>query len=193
MATFLLGAWMGCSLLVAVLVVANLNSPARTISGASPPAARLLQKLNDEDARLLLRYQAAEETRTYLYAWELAQIPLALALGGSLFLGTEKRAFPLVLCGVMLIFVLFQHFALIRELAYRGREADFPPGNRVYGTQMRLLLIQQVYAGMEAAKFVCGGILASYLFVFHASRRLRRKGDALGDLPISPANRMSPG
>ena len=175
MATFLLGAWLGCSLLVVFLVLANLRSPARTTAGPAPAATRLLQKLGDDDARLLLRYQAEEETRAYLYTWELAEILLALALAWFLFVGTEKRIFSLVLCGVMLAFVLIEHFALSPEMTYRGREADFPPGSSVYGTQMRLLLMQQAYMSMEAAKFIVGGILASYLFVFRA-RRVRKRG-----------------
>ena len=68
-------------------------------------------------------------------------------------------------------------------MAYRGREADFPPASRVYGTQMRLLLMEQAYVGMEGGKLVIGGILTSYLFVFRASRRIRRKLDITADVP----------
>src|SRR5262249_19369156 len=113
--------------------------------------------------------------------WELVEIPLALGLGVCLFMGTEKRILPLVFCGAMLAMVLIEHFALTPEMTYRGREADFPPGNRTYGTQMRLLLMEQGYAGTEAAKLVAGGILASYLFVFRTSRRVRRRTEATHD------------
>ena len=49
--------------------------------------------------------------------------------------------------------------ALSGELAYRGREADFPPGNRTFGTQARVWAIEQLYAGSEGTKLLVGGIL----------------------------------
>src|SRR5712691_2416586 len=120
MATFLLGAWLGCSLLMSFLAVQNLRSPARTLASATPPAAKLAQKLGEEDALLLLRFQASEQNRTYLFYWELVEILLALALGACLFLGTQKRVLPLVLCGTMLLMVVFEHVALTPQMTYRG-------------------------------------------------------------------------
>src|SRR5437870_11074816 len=112
MATFLLGSWLGCSLLMSFLAVQNLRSPVRTIANATPPATKLAQKLGEEDALLLLRFQAAEQNRTYLFYWELVQIVMALCLGGCLFLGTQRRIVPLVLCGSMLLLVVIEHVAL---------------------------------------------------------------------------------
>src|SRR5437879_3459974 len=107
MATFLLGAWLGCSLFMSYLAVQNLRSPTRTLANATPPATKLAQKLGEEDALLLLRFQASEQNRTYLFYWELVEILLALTLGGCLFLGTQKRILPLVFCGSMLLLVIF--------------------------------------------------------------------------------------
>jgi hypothetical protein len=165
MATFLLGAWLGCSLFMSFLAVQNLRSPNRTLANATPPATKLAQKLGEEDALLFLRFQASEQNRTYLFYWELVEFLLALTLGGCLFLGTQRRILPLVF-----------------------READFPPGSRAYGTQMRLLLMEQGYIGTEAAKLVIGGILASYLFVFRAPRRVRKKVEVDGDVDASLAD-----
>jgi hypothetical protein len=152
---------------------------------ATPPAAKLAQKLGEDDALLFLRFQASEQNRTYLYYWELVEIPLALALGGCLFLGTQKRILPLVLCGSMLVMVVFEHVALTPEMTYRGREADFPPGSRAYATQMRLLLMEQGYVVTESVKLVFGGILASYLFIFHAPRRVRKRAESDADAEAS--------
>jgi hypothetical protein len=74
----------------------------------------------------------------------------------------------------MLVLVLFQHGALSPEIAYRGREADFPPGSTSIGTVTRLLALQQVYFGVEVVKLIAGGVLASYLFVFRTQRRSRK-------------------
>ena len=42
-----------------------------------------------------------------------------------------------MLCGLMLALVLFQ-LAIRPELTFRGRAADFPPGNQALGTQARV-------------------------------------------------------
>src|SRR5580658_1366952 len=110
MATFLLGAWSGCSILMDFLTLENLHAPGMILSTATAPAAKLLSLLSADDANLLLRYQAVEMNRNYAYGWELVELALALALLGCLFLGTQKHILPLLLCGVMFIAVAFQHF-----------------------------------------------------------------------------------
>jgi hypothetical protein len=185
MATFLLGAWIGCSILMALMQPDNLRTPARILLAPSDQAAQIMKKLNTEESRLLLHYMAAEQNRRYLYIWEECEIGLAVALGICLFLGTQKRIFPLVCCGLMLLLVLFKHFAIGPEMLYRGREADFPPGNATFGTQARLWALDEVYVFVQGAIFLLGGILASYMFIFR-TRRVRKSVDS--DVPDhSPA------
>ena len=81
----------------------------------------------------------------------------------------------------MLVLVLFKHFAISPELAYRGRATDFPPGSAVFGAQARVWALNQVYVGVESVKLVLGGILASYLFFFHARRQRSRKEAGVAD------------
>jgi hypothetical protein len=78
------------------------------------------------------------------------------------------------------VLVLFQHSALSPEIAYRGREADFPPGSLNIGTNLRLLALQQTYFGVEVVKLIAGGVLASYLFVFRTQRRSRKDREVVG-------------
>ena len=92
------------------------------------------------------------------------------SLEGSGSSGARMRAL-----GAMLVLLLFQHFGVASELAYRGRETDFPPGNASVGPIERLRALQAIYYGAELVKLIAGGILASYLFVFHTSRRGSRK------------------
>jgi len=178
-ATFLLGAWISCSLFMAFIAIQNLRSPGAVMSAPIEPAAKLIQSFGQDQAGLLLRHLAAEQNRHYFYLWEQAQILLGLALGGCLILATQRRIFPMVLCGVMLALVLFQHITVTPELAYRGRETDFPPGNAVFGAQARVWALHQVYVGAEAVKLVIGGVLASYLFVFRTRRRSRKEAAAV--------------
>jgi hypothetical protein len=179
MATFLLGAWIGCSILMDLLTLENLHTPGRVLATATPPAFTVLSLLSADDANLLLRYEAVEMNRQYAYTWELAEFALALALLACLFLGTQKRVLPLVLCGIMLIAVMFQHFSITPELTYRGRDTDFPPGNRDFGPLARLWTMQQIFGGVEALKLLLGGFLTSYLFVFRSGRRIKKKIDAV--------------
>lgn len=174
-AAFFLGAWLAGSLVVMFLSIQDSHSAAAVLSSSLPQAKKMIDSLGAEQAGLLLRHAAAEESRSVLFVWERVEVLLAVILGGCLFLGTQKRVLPIVLCSAMLALVLFQHFGVGPELAYRGRETDFPPGNESVGPVERLRALQAVYYGVELVKLVAGGILASYLFVFHTSRRGSRK------------------
>ena len=187
--TFLLGTWLGSSVFMAFLVAESLRSAGRVMASPTAPAAKLLDKLGPEDAALLLRYQAAEESRATLFTWELVQLVVGAVLLVCLALAAPKNILPLALCGAMLLLVAFEHFRLTPELTYRGREADFPPGNRTFGTQTRLWAMEQIYLGVEGTKLLVGGVLASYLFVFRARSRVRKKIDTVDDPDHSHVDR----
>ena len=166
---------------MALLLFENLRAPGQILVSATQPAQQLLKKLTAEEASLLVHYLAQELSRIYLPLWEIGQIVLGIALLAVLcFIDLKRRVMPLALAGGMFVIVLFQHFALSPELAYRGRDADFPPGNRTFGVQARLWTMQQAYFGTEFAKLLMGGVLVSYLFVFHVeTTRRRRKVDGI--------------
>jgi hypothetical protein len=186
--TFLLGAWIGGMLFMAFISIQNVRVPRLVLAGTNPPVAQVIKKLGYEDTALLLRHAGAEETRRYSYVWEEVELFLGVMLGGCLFLGTQRRILPLTLCGVMLALVVFQHIAVTPELAYRGRETDFPPGNNALGPMTRMLAMQQVYFGIEIVKLATSVILASYLFVFRAQRRSRKQIHAVNDADHSRAD-----
>jgi hypothetical protein len=170
LAAFLLGVWLGCSLLVIWFQFYNLRFDATVLNAPSDSAARVAKTLPEAELRLMLRYQASEENRHYAYLWEEVEIGLAVALGVCLFLGTEKRIFPLLVCAFMLAVVLFKHIGVTPQLAYLGRQADFPPGNNTAATLIRVYTWEQVYGWMEGAKLILGLVLASYLFSFRTRR-----------------------
>jgi hypothetical protein len=162
-----------------LIQVENLRFTPSLLSSTTDQAAETLKKTTpQQNVELLLRYQAAEQNRRYSDVWEEAQYGLALILGACLFLGTQRRIFPMVFCGLMLIMVIFEHLGITPELAYRGREADFPPGNASYGAQTRVWALYQVYAWVEGTKFVLGTLLSGYLFIFRA-RRTRKQINAI--------------
>jgi hypothetical protein len=178
LATFLLGIWLGCSVLIGIIAIQNLRLPGAILASPSDQASQIAEKIGPEDTRLLLRHQAAEQNRTYFSHWEEVEIFLGLALALSLFLGTQRRILPLVLCGLLLMLVLFEHSRLTPELIFRGREADFPPGSASCGMQQRVWALDQVYAGVEVVKLLIGGILAGYLFIFRTRQRVRKPVNA---------------
>ena len=177
-AAFLLGAWIGCCIFMDLLALQNLRLVNGVVNSATPPAAAMIQKLEPEQARLLLRYFAAEQYRYYFSTWGWIQIPGALLLAGVLYFAAEKRAMPQILCGLMLVLVLFQ-LAIHPELEFRGREADFPPGSQTLGTQARVWALAEVWIGAESVKLLIGGLLASYMFTYRSRRRSRNTDEAL--------------
>jgi hypothetical protein len=181
-AGFLLGAWLGGSLMMILIQIENLRFTASVLSTPSDPAAEYIKKTGpQQNVELLMRYQAAEQNRRYSEVWEDTQFGLAVILGGCLFLGTQRRIFPLVFCCLMLLMVIFQHLGVTPELSFRGREADFPPGNASYSVQTRVWALYQVYAWVEGTKLVLGVLLSGYLFIFRA-RRTRKQINAI-DFP----------
>ena len=189
--TFLLGAWLGCSVFMALVVLQNLHASGLVMNSPVEPVTRMIKTLGQDQMTLLLRHQAAQQTRNLYYVWEQAQIVLGLAMGVCLYFATQKRMFSLVLCGIMLSLVMFQFWAVTPELGYRGREMDFPTGGDVSSGMVRVLLLYQVLVATEGLKLIIGGVLASYLFVLRTSRKRsgRRQMDLVDDTDHSHIDR----
>lgn len=163
---------LGCGLMAYISLVTLDVSHA--LGSPLAPMADIQKALGAERTTLLIRHIQQEQARTILSFWERSEILIGCALVGCLFLATQRRIFPLMLSGLMVLLVLFQFRALSPEIAYQGREAAFPPGNSSVGVMTRLVALQQAYFGVEVVKLIAGGLLASYLFVFRASRRSRK-------------------
>ena len=183
--TFLLGAWIGCSLFLAVLAFQNVRFAGRLAEGSIPAATEIIKAAGPEQAKLLLRHFAWEQNRFYFTNWETFQIPVAVALALFLYLTTDRRILPPILCGLMLVLVMFEYYAITPEFIYRGREADFPPGSTAFGAEARVWVLTEVLIGAEVAKLLIGGVLASYLFTYRSRRKVRKIDDP-ADIKLSP-------
>jgi hypothetical protein len=168
--TFLIGAWIAGCLLMSFVVVQSPRNPTLVLTSPVPPVAKAMQQLGWDQMSALLRHAASEQTRHLLAVWIDAQIPLSLLVLGCLALATQKRLTPLALCGMMLIVVLFQ-LRIVPELTYQGRATDFAPGSEDVTAVTRYWALQQVFVASEVIKLLCGGVLASYLFIFRTHRR----------------------
>jgi len=178
MATFLLGAWIAGSIFMAAVSLISLRAPNLVMDVPHAMVQQMTKQIGQDNMAMLLRHGSAEFSRFLLRKWELIQVAVGLALAACLFLGTQRRVLPLILCSIMLVMVVFQ-YAVTGELAYRGKETDFPPGSTAIGPTTRYLLLQQVYIGAEIMKFVTAAILTSYLFTFRTGRRRGKESFAM--------------
>ncbi len=172
-ATFLLGAWIGCCVFMDLLALQNL----RLVGRRSTPPGQWRDGYHPEkrpgadcNAAALFRRRTIP-----LLFLDLGADPDSrrLLLAAVLYLAAEKRWFPQILCGLMLALVLFQ-LAIHPELIFRGREADFPPGNQSLGTQARIWALTEVWIGAETAKLLIGGLLTAFMIGYKSRRRSRR-------------------
>lgn len=138
----------------------------------SPGASLLIQKIGIDSAQTLLRYEAEEQNRYFMVRWEWTQMALAVVLAAVLYLGTHVSRLAMVICGIMLMLVIFMHFVLTPEITWLGRNLDFGP-DPGGGGRTRYWILQALYSGLEVLKLLLGASLAIYLFVFKSGNKVR--------------------
>jgi hypothetical protein len=186
LASFLIGVWIAGSLLMAFVATQNLFGVDRILAAPKPGLSQIIGKLGPENARMLLRYQASEQNRSYLATWELAQMVLGIGLVTILYLGTHVNRLMIMFCGFMVLLVIFMHFFLTPEIAWTGRSLDFVP--RSTANYNRLWVLQVVYCALELLKVLLACLLAGYLFIFKARPRTPRNVEQR-DSRLSPSER----
>src|SRR5579864_548550 len=108
---FLLGAILAGSVFMAFVATGNFQTAAEIQKSPPPQAEKMIKQLGDENARLLLRYQAGEENRLFFQTWEIVELFLGLFLAGLLFLMGNRRILA-GLAAAMVILTVFQHFKI---------------------------------------------------------------------------------
>ena len=88
---FLLGGLLIGSLFMGFVATGNFQTVSEILKSPPPQAEKMIKALGDENARLLLRYQAGEENRLFFQTWETAQLVLGLLLAALLFLMGNRR------------------------------------------------------------------------------------------------------
>lgn len=180
----MLGGWIFCTLAVDAAALLNLKMPERITANPAPDAEKLLQDYGPAQAQLLLRHFAAEGNRYFFARWERTEIVLGLVLIPFVLAATDRKPVPPIMAGMMLVLALFQYYAVTPELSYRGRQADFPPGDANIDTRARVWAMAEVYIGTEVALVLIGGALAGYVASYKSRRRLRagEKPALVGDV-----------
>jgi hypothetical protein len=169
---FLLGVLLAGSLFMAFVATGNFQTVSEILKSPAPQAEKMIKQLGDENARLLLRYQAGEENRLFFESWETAQLVLGLLLAGLLFLG-DKRRLLAGLAGAMVILTVFQHFKITPELVWQGRSIDFAPVTADPTARQQFFRIHAVYGVIEAVKLLL--IIAIGIGLFPRRRRARQR------------------
>jgi hypothetical protein len=165
---FLLGIWIGGSLLVSFATYANFSNIDDVLqTPGSVRASVELNKLGRDDARLLLRRYVGEDNADVIFNWER----ISAAIGVSLFflLLFADQPHKVTLGGVLLMtaIVLGQHF-ITPEIADLARKMDdLPADDPMHATFGAL---HGTYASLEILKVLTGLIVA-----WRLTRRERRE------------------
>ena len=169
---FLLGVWLGGSLFMSVIATHNLASADRVLASPPPAAAKIIDSLGADSARLLLRHQASELNRIYFEYWGGAQLVIGAAVFGLLLFATREGKWPVVTALVMIVVVALMRFILTPDLVTFGRQLDFvanPMGTAEY---TRFWGVHRAYGIAELVK--CGlGLILLGLLLFRVQRKRR--------------------
>jgi hypothetical protein len=143
---------------------------------ARPHAVAMAQfkELGRADARLLLRYQVAEQNRWYFENWEVAQIVMGALFFFFVLFATRENKFALLLILLMISGVLVERFMLTPAMISIGRMIDFVPPDTPSGDRTQFWVLHSWYWGVELVKLMLGLTLAARLI----SHRSGRSGNA---------------
>jgi hypothetical protein len=152
----------------------SFSSVDRLLARPHAVATAEFKELGRADARLLLRYQVAEQNRWYFEAWETTQIVMGMLFFFFMLFATRENKFALFLVLLMIAGVLVERFLLTPGLISLGRMIDFVPPDADSGERTQFWVLDSWYWGVELAKLILGLALAARL----VSQRSGRSGDA---------------
>src|SRR5512147_2272332 len=105
-----LGSWLAGSALLLALASYNLRTIEPLVRLPSKAAAETMVRVQDSDARVLMRYHADDVNRWAWGSWEIARFVLGLVVPLSLFLSVGGKRCSMLICVLMLGVAAFQHW-----------------------------------------------------------------------------------
>jgi hypothetical protein len=180
LACFLLGIWFAGGVFTQWISTENFRAVDRLVDHPNPVAILQFRNLGTTSARLLLRYQAAEQNRFYFESWEVLQMMLASLFFFFLLFGTREDKYSLLMALLMLIAVLAQRFVLTPELTSFGRLLDFAPPGVYIPERRKVTIVQSAYNAVELTKLGLGVLLGARLIL----GRRRRSSDVRQELDL---------
>ena len=152
----------------------SFGSVDRLLARPHPVATLQFKALGRAEARLLLRYQVAEQNRSNFEAWEVAQILMGALFFFFVLFATRENKFALLLILLMIASVVVQRFLLTPAMISLGRLIDFVPPDAPSGDRTQFWVMHSWYWGVELVKWGLGLALCARLI----SQRNRRSGNA---------------
>jgi hypothetical protein len=155
----LVGAWMGCSLFMALVATLNFRTVDRVLSQPTPQAGQALATVPAGVRRPLLRHLASELNRLFFRVWGAAQLAVALALL-ALLVARGSTAAVLALAAAVLVIVAVELFAITPPVVTLGRVLDFLPRDNPPPQLTRFGRLHAAYSVLDLAKLALLCLLA---------------------------------
>jgi hypothetical protein len=152
----------------------SFSSVDRLLARPHAVATAEFKELGRADARLLLRYQVAEQNRWNFETWEVAQIVMGALFFFFVLFATRENKFALLLILLMIAGVVVERSMLTPAMVSLGRMIDFVPPDTPSGDRTQFWVLHSWYWGVELAKLILGLALAARL----TSHRGGRSGNA---------------
>jgi hypothetical protein len=170
LACFLLGSWLTGGLFMATVATQNFRSVDRLLAKPAAPARQQVDTLGRDSARMLLRYQVAEQNRLYFETWGLVETVIGFMLLMVLLFGSAETNFTLLLALLMLLIAVVQRFVLTPEIVILGRVIDFVPATQPSPERSHFWVLHAAYSSIEVLKWGLGVALTARL-LFRRRRR----------------------
>lgn len=190
LATFLLGIWIGCCLLIDFQALQKDRAVAKVMDNPSDQARTRITAV-PEMAGQLLRHMAGEQVRSLRSDWEVVQGVIAVTTVVLMVFTDQRKPAAIALGVVMGALAFIQHFMITPEWNFVGRELDFLDERASFTVASRNWTLTQIYGGTEILKLLLGGMLASYFFAMESTVKRRksrhRSQDESLEVPLKSA------
>jgi hypothetical protein len=185
LAAFLLGGWILGILIFTFVSNQSFLNVDRVLTNPPGPAAKDIEDLGQDIARLLMRYQASELNRFFLEVWGVAQIGIGLAVLSAAVFTAHRSKFIMSATAGMILIALFQVTYIAPSMAAIGRSFDFLPPAAAPREREIFASYHVMYSTAEMLKLILGFLLSARLlfdrygwkqkFLPVAPKRLERK------------------
>jgi hypothetical protein len=174
---FFLGWFLGLTAAMLLVATHNFRGAEEVVVSAPDEAKKMLAKLEPDQRRMLLRYEASELNRFY-FKWYLnAQIITAIILSLNLLFSIKGSRFLFAVAIGVLLLTLAQRLILLPEIEYLGRLIDFVPPSAPSAARDRFWSFHHLFSGVEVFKIVVALIIVVKMLVRSDTRR--RPGSSL--------------
>ena len=153
-----MGAWLMGTLFLWIIASQNFREVEQVLNSNRPEVSKIIQSINYDDTRLLLRFLASELNRFYFKLWGGMQLLIGgciiLILGKHRYRFMDRLGFFMVVGMWILSIILL--FWITPELITLGRLLDFVPRNPPSNEMLLFWNYHFVYVLTDFLKFALG-------------------------------------